>query len=199
MPVGDTPTAKRSVTEGPSEAVKRLMREVEKARLGADQTKGTVDEFVAEPDDESDLFTWTAEIRGFHLSSDAAIARFGNTLRELGFEGIKLGLSFPKDYPASPAFVYVKKPRINAPYVFLNGGMCMQILSREGWSPATTVQSLLMAIRSMWMTPTGLHKKAGSQLSLRDSITKAESQEENTEEEAKGDFNAVKMAHPDWF
>ena len=103
------------------------------------------------------------------------------------------------EYPARPPFVFVVKPRMHAPFVFGNGGMCMELLSTEGWSPATTVQALLTSVRSMWIGSDRGGKVAGSSLRLVDSTTRAEFQKDNSEAGARADFKIVMNSHQDWF
>jgi ubiquitin-protein ligase len=198
----ELPAPKRAATSGPDPALQRLAAELKKAQRAMQQAKGTADEFVVGPVDESDMFAWEAELRGFEKSGDEGTARFGRLLDSLGLSGVKLGIAFPRDYPARPPFVWAKT-RLRAPFVFQNGGMCMQLLSSDGWSPATTVQTLLTSVRSMWigsdkLSPFALGQ-AGSGLGLIDERSRADAQPENTEKAARKDFSSIMSAHPEWF
>ncbi|WAR12627.1 U2QL1-like protein [Mya arenaria] len=50
---------------------------------------------------------------------------------------VYLEMQFPGDYPMSPPFVRVTRPR----FKFLTGGsICMQMLTRSGWTPSNDIE-----------------------------------------------------------
>lgn len=73
-----------------------------------------------------------------------------NDLLELkvkeGKDGILLNIIFKETYPFEPPFVRVVHPIIAGGYVLLGGAICMELLTKQGWSSAYTVEALIMQI-----------------------------------------------------
>jgi ubiquitin-protein ligase len=95
---------------------------------------------------DDNLYKWEARLFGF----DGDLAK---DMKKRGVEAIKLELTFPKDYPFSPPFVRVREPRFafHTGHVTIGGSICMQALTRSGWSSVFDVESLLVQIRSEMM------------------------------------------------
>ncbi|KXJ96618.1 ubiquitin-conjugating enzyme/RWD-like protein [Microdochium bolleyi] len=62
-------------------------------------------------------------------------------------------MRFGRNYPHSPPFVRVVRPRF---LPFMNGGgghitaggaMCMELLTNTGWSPVSSLESVLLQVR----------------------------------------------------
>jgi ubiquitin-conjugating enzyme E2 Q len=70
-----------------------------------------------------------------------------------GLDCVTLRACFPSDYPTSPPFVYVLRPRLkeHTGYVLNGGGICMELLTPQGWSPATSIDALVQSTRAMLM------------------------------------------------
>jgi len=103
--------------------------------------------FRAEPVGDN-LYVWSVVLDGFEgpLDSDleAWAARSGKP------KGVHLRMIFPADYPMAPPFVRVLYPRFQfmTGHVTSGGSVCMQLLTRTGWVPANTVESVLVQIRA---------------------------------------------------
>ena len=71
--------------------------------------------------DESDLFVWD-----LHLYDFASEDPISADLKERNLDCVTLRANFPPDYPNSPPFVYVLRPRLkeNTGYVLRGGGIC---------------------------------------------------------------------------
>lgn len=63
-----------------------------------------------------------------------------------GKDGILLNIMFKESYPFQPPFVRVVHPVISGGYVLLGGAICMELLTKQGWSSAYTVEALIMQI-----------------------------------------------------
>ena len=102
----------------------------------------------ASPIDESDLFVWD-----LHLYDFASEDPISADLKERNLDCVTLRANFPPDYPNSPPFVYVLRPRLkeNTGYVLRGGGICMELLTPSGWSPATSIDALVQSTRAMLM------------------------------------------------
>ena len=64
---------------------------------------------------------------------------------------VLLSFKFAADFPHSPPFVRVVRPRLKGNFVFPNGALCMELLTADGWSPANSVESVIHQIRAMLM------------------------------------------------
>ena len=67
---------------------------------------------------------------------------------------IQLEMLFSSDFPMSPPFVRVLRPRFafHTGHVTLGGSICIELLTSSGWSPAYTIESLLVQLRSLFVT-----------------------------------------------
>jgi len=63
---------------------------------------------------------------------------------------ISMEMEFPPDYPMSPPFVRVLRPRIKflTGHVTIGGSVCMEMLTKSGWRPTNDIESILVQIRS---------------------------------------------------
>lgn len=53
---------------------------------------------------------------------------------------------FQESYPFEPPFVRVVHPVISGGYVLVGGAICMELLTKQGWSSAYTVEAVIMQI-----------------------------------------------------
>lgn len=86
-----------------------------------------------------------AEARG--AAAPAAAAAAGSSATRL--PPVHLSFKFAADFPLSPPFVRVVRPRLKGNFVFPNGALCMELLTADGWSPANSVESVIHQIRAM--------------------------------------------------
>ena len=51
-------------------------------------------------------------------------------------------MSFPEDYPMAPPFVRVIRPKFRflTGHVTIGGSICMQVLTKSGWSPGNDIE-----------------------------------------------------------
>ncbi|TVY68712.1 Ubiquitin-conjugating enzyme E2 Q2 [Lachnellula suecica] len=96
----------------------------------------------------SNIYQWIVELHSF--DPDLQIAK---DMKAAGITSIVLELRFGKDYPHSPPFVRVIRPRF---LPFMNGGggnvtaggaMCMELLTNTGWSAVSSIESVLLQVR----------------------------------------------------
>lgn len=59
---------------------------------------------------------------------------------------IDLSLRFAANFPFEPPFVRVIAPVISRGYVQPGGAICMELLTKDGWSSAYSIESLIMQI-----------------------------------------------------
>lgn len=62
---------------------------------------------------------------------------------------INLEMMFPADYPMSPPFVRVTTPRFKflTGHVTIGGSICMEMLTKSGWTPTNDIENILVQIR----------------------------------------------------
>lgn len=49
-------------------------------------------------------------------------------------------------FPFEPPFVRVVFPVLNGGYVLLGGAICMELLTKQGWSSAYTIEAVILQI-----------------------------------------------------
>lgn len=129
-------------------ALRALGRELSK--LQSIQTKTPLHElgWYLHAEAVTNLFQWIVELHSFDASLPLA-----QDMKKLGMTSIVLEIRFPGDFPMSPPFVRVVRPRF-LPFIMGGGGhvtgggaMCMELLTSTGWSPAYSMESVLLQVR----------------------------------------------------
>ena len=102
--------------------------------------------FEASPVDPSDMYSWDLHLYDFEEDQEIA-----SDLKARQLERVTLRILFPPDYPNSPPFVHMLRPRLRdgTGYVLAGGGICMELLTPADWSPATSISALVMSVRAM--------------------------------------------------
>ena len=113
-------------------ALKRIQKEL--IDLGRDPPSNC----SAGPTDEADQFRWQATIVGPDDSPYSGGVFF-------------LTIQFPPDYPFKPPKVQFTT-RIYHPNINNNGSICLDIL-KDQWSPALTINKVLLSISSLLTDP----------------------------------------------
>lgn len=96
----------------------------------------------------STVYQWIVEIHSFEASLPLA-----SDLKQAGLTSIVLELRFSKDYPISPPFVRVIRPRFlsfqqgGGGHVTTGGALCMELLTNSGWSAVSSIESVLLQVR----------------------------------------------------
>ncbi|PLB54186.1 hypothetical protein P170DRAFT_431815 [Aspergillus steynii IBT 23096] len=94
------------------------------------------------------VYQWIVELHSFEPSLPLA-----QDLKKVGLQSVVLELRFPPQFPMSPPFVRVIRPRF---VMFSNGGgghvtsggaLCMELLTTSGWSPVSSIESVLLQVR----------------------------------------------------
>jgi ubiquitin-conjugating enzyme E2 Q len=66
--------------------------------------------------------------------------------QENGKDHILLNFLFKPNFPFEPPFVRVCYPIIHGGYVLTGGAICMELLTKQGWSSAYCIESVILQI-----------------------------------------------------
>lgn len=96
----------------------------------------------------SNMFHWIVELHSF--DSNLLLAK---DMKKAGVASIVLEIRFGRNYPLSPPFLRVVRPRFlpflegGGGHVTAGGAMCMELLTTTGWSPANSMESIFVQVR----------------------------------------------------
>ncbi|KAL2256111.1 hypothetical protein VTK26DRAFT_2171 [Humicola hyalothermophila] len=132
-------------------AAKALSREL--VRLQQLQSRTPLDQlgwYMSFDDDDAmaNLFQWIVELHSFEPSLPLA-----QDMKRAGVTSVVLEFRFAGDFPFSPPFVRVVRPRFmpfaegGGGHVTAGGAMCMELLTSSGWSPANSMESVILQVR----------------------------------------------------
>jgi ubiquitin-conjugating enzyme E2 Q len=144
--------------KGSAAASKRLIKELTKITEHDVDLEGYEVECV-----DDNLYHWKVKLFGF--AEDTAIYKDLKSLK--GDAAVELDVVFPQDYPWSPPFIRVLRPRFQfrTGHVTMGGSICMELLTKTGWAPGASRIMLLFAcysyqyhkLMSLCFSPTSKH------------------------------------------
>ena len=150
-------TMKKVQLQGASScATRTLMREFKSLKLL--ELKGGLDGIGVEISDDADGFTWKALITAPEddpqLPLLLGLRRFAELTEHEFPAAVELELSFTKNFPFDPPFVRVVRPRFEfmTGHVTQGGSICIELLTASGWSPAYSLESLLVQLRALFVS-----------------------------------------------
>ena len=119
-----------------------------------------------DPNLTGNLYQWIVELHSFEPTLPLA-----KDLKACHLASIILEVRFPQNFPMSPPFVRVIRPRFmefaagGGGHVTSGGAMCMELLTSSGWSPVASMESVLLQVRMAICTtePYPARLKMGSQ------------------------------------
>ncbi|KAL2822869.1 hypothetical protein BJX63DRAFT_375705 [Aspergillus granulosus] len=98
------------------------------------------------------MYQWIVELHSFEKRLPLA-----QDLKKAGYSSVVMEIRFPSDYPLSPPFLRVIRPRFlrysegGGGHVTAGGAMCMELLTNSGWLPTSSIDSILLQV---WMALT---------------------------------------------
>lgn len=101
-----------------------------------------------DPNLVDNVYQWIVELHSF--DSDLPLAK---DLKEKDLKSVVLEIRFGKEYPISPPFVRVIRPRFvgfasgGGGHVTAGGALCMELLTNSGWSAVANIESVLLQVR----------------------------------------------------
>ena len=139
----DAVAAGLSATKSSKCASQRLAQELRHIAKSKPQENGYSVDLVGD-----NMYLW--EVRFFDFDAAEPIAK---DMKAAGVRDIVMHVRFPPDYPFSPPFCRIIRPRFqfHTGHVTVGGSICMELLTRSGWSPENTIEAVCMSIRSTWL------------------------------------------------
>uniref|UniRef100_A0A670JB97 E2 ubiquitin-conjugating enzyme n=1 Tax=Podarcis muralis TaxID=64176 RepID=A0A670JB97_PODMU len=93
------------------------------------------------------LYDWHVKL--LRVDPDSPLHSDLQVLKEKeGVEYILLNFSFKDNFPFDPPFVRVVSPVLTGGYVLGGGALCMELLTKQGWSSAYSTESVIMQINA---------------------------------------------------
>jgi len=125
-------------------ATQRIAAELKAIQKGDPSKSGFSVELVRD-----NMYLWEVKLFGFD-PKDEQIAR---DMQRLGVKYIVIHIKFPEDFPLSPPFCRIVRPRFafHTGHVTVGGSICMELLTRKGWSPENSIEAVIMTIRSNFL------------------------------------------------
>lgn len=101
-----------------------------------------------DPNLVSNVYQWIVELHSFENHLPLA-----KDMKDKGLTSVVVEIRFGKDYPISPPFVRVIRPRFllfmagGGGHVTAGGALCMELLTNSGWSAVSNIESVLLQVR----------------------------------------------------
>ncbi|KAH8730945.1 hypothetical protein GQ44DRAFT_823083 [Phaeosphaeriaceae sp. PMI808] len=129
-------------------ATRRLMKDFKDMITVQNTTPAHELGWHIDEDKIENIYQWIVELHSFDPTLPLA-----KDMKKKGVNSIVLELRFGKEYPMSPPFVRVIRPRFlgfqqgGGGHVTAGGAMCMQLLTNDGWSAVSSIESVLLQVR----------------------------------------------------
>ncbi|KIW03903.1 uncharacterized protein PV09_04746 [Verruconis gallopava] len=100
------------------------------------------------PEQFNNMYQWIIELHSFESTLPLA-----KQMKERGIMSVVMEMRFGPDYPMSPPFIRVIKPRFlsfmagGGGHVTAGGSICMELLTNSGWSAVSSIESVLLQVR----------------------------------------------------
>lgn len=99
-------------------------------------------------DDLDNVYQWIVELHSFESTLPLA-----KDMKSAGMTSVVLELRFTNQFPFSPPFVRVIRPRFmsfaagGGGHVTIGGALCMELLTNNGWLLSTSIENVLLQVR----------------------------------------------------
>jgi ubiquitin-protein ligase len=95
---------------------------------------------------DENMYIWTAQLKITDTESDLY-----KDLQKIGKSDIDIEIRYPDAFPLAPPFIRIISPRFvyRTGHITLGGSICMELLTNQGWSPAYSVENVLVQIKSV--------------------------------------------------
>lgn len=128
--------------QGSVTATDRLMKEMRDIYRSEHFKNGV---YSIELRDGDNLYEWWVKL--YKVDSDSALSTDLRTLAtEHKQDHILFHFLFNENFPCEPPFVRLVSPTVSNGYVLGGGAICMELLTKQGWSSAYSIESLILQI-----------------------------------------------------
>ncbi|KAJ1371848.1 hypothetical protein KIN20_033878 [Parelaphostrongylus tenuis] len=128
--------------QGSVTATDRLMKEMRDIYKSEHFKNGV---YSIELRDDDNLYEWWVKL--YKVDSDSALYSDLLTLAaEHKQDHILFHFLFNENFPCDPPFVRLVSPTVSNGYVLGGGAICMELLTKQGWSSAYSIESLILQI-----------------------------------------------------
>ncbi|KAK6056779.1 ubiquitin--protein ligase [Cooperia oncophora] len=135
-------TRKITKIQGSVTATDRLMKEMRDIYKSEHFKNGV---YSIELRDGDNLYEWWVKL--YKVDSDSALYSDLLTLAtEHKQDHILFHFLFNENFPCDPPFVRLVSPTVSNGYVLGGGAICMELLTKQGWSSAYSIESLILQI-----------------------------------------------------
>ncbi|XP_006899463.1 PREDICTED: ubiquitin-conjugating enzyme E2 Q2-like [Elephantulus edwardii] len=133
---------------GPVQASDRLMKELRDIYRSQSYKTGIYSvELINDSLYDWRLYDWHVKLQ--KVDPDSPLHSDLQILKEKeGIEYILFNFSFKDNFPFDPPFVRVVLPVLSGGYVLGGGALCMELLTKQGWSSAYSIESVIMQINA---------------------------------------------------
>ena len=111
--------------------------------------QGSVEGLSVSLPDEGDVYRWECAMRP---PADTPLARELSAFAEKHKrpETVQMEIHFTDSFPNEPPFIRIVSPRFafHSGHITMGGSICTELLTTSGWSPAYTLESVLVDIRA---------------------------------------------------
>ncbi|KAF6767814.1 hypothetical protein AHF37_03264 [Paragonimus kellicotti] len=154
-----------SLTKGSIQSSDRLMKELREIYRSDSYKRGI---FTVELQNDN-LYDW--KIRLYKVDEDSglhkdllALENYPQLENHIAFQ-----FMFKESYPFEPPFVRIIYPVIENGYVLAGGAICMELFTKQGWSSAYNIESVIMQLAATLVKGRGRinFTASNSQYSLR--------------------------------
>lgn len=156
---------------GSVQATDRLMKELREIYKSASYKQGIYSIDLV----HDSLYEWN--IRLHKVDADSSLYTDMVTYkRDYSIDHILFNCTFKENFPFEPPFVRIVQPVLSGGYVLGGGALCMELLTRHGWSSAYSLESLVLQIaatlvkgkaRILFSSPKNQYSLAGAQQSFK--------------------------------
>ncbi|KAI1266166.1 hypothetical protein F5Y18DRAFT_22749 [Xylariaceae sp. FL1019] len=131
-----------------NQAQKTIQQELKKLQKVQETTPLHILGWYMDFEQINNMFQWIVELHSFDPSLPLAI-----DMKKAGCTSIVLEIRFLRGFPYTPPFIRVIRPRFmpffqgGGGHVTGGGAMCMELLTNTGWSPVSSMESVLLQVR----------------------------------------------------
>ncbi len=95
---------------------------------------------------EENMYQWNVRLFNFDSNSDLY-----KDLHSVNMDSIEMQIIFEQQYPIKPPFIRIVKPifKYRTGHITMGGSICMELLTNQGWSPAYSIETVMIQIKSI--------------------------------------------------